>query len=220
MKATAITVIVIALYLLYRIARQKSGSTKQGGDLLFKTKIDEKDVVGRSRFVPVFRSQSTPTASIIAEPENQEEKPIIFASENSNAVIAPEELDEVFAQSEPMEIDYPLERVETEEWEEPDAEEEAEEFRLVFGGEAILASGFTYEEMVSAIEEDNPNTGRILSGLEKTDLFEQLISGDAVRAVKITAVVEQFLQSIRTDEPEDEDSTDYGDFDIADFLEN
>jgi hypothetical protein len=157
-----------------------------------------------------------------------EDKPLTFVPENgkTNAVIPSEALDEVFdTPPVPMDIDYPLERIEDEPEDEatgePDADEEAEELRQSLGRDAVFASGFTYEDMVQAIETtDHPQEGKtqaageVFYNLEKTDLFEQLVSGDADRAARIKAVIDRHEQSLTPKETADK----YGKFDITDFL--
>jgi cell division septum initiation protein DivIVA len=116
-----------------------------------------------------------------------------------------------------------------EETDEPDAEEEAEELRQVLKGDTESAGGFTYEEIAQAIgAADNPAdekaqaaAGKVFYTLEKTDLFEQLISSDGGRAARINAVLERYTGSIipQAQETEDkEQDTEYRNFDMTAFL--
>jgi hypothetical protein len=225
MKLFVITVMLIALYLLYRIAFPKQAETKKGNDIPVKREMDTDNVVGQSRFVRGKRRQPTPTPATCEKPEHREEKPDIFAAGNgkTDAAIPPEELDKVFGETPvPMDIDYPLERV-TEE--EPDEEEEAEELRQTVGKDAEPAGGFTYEEMEAAINTVNQpsNKGdeaaaRVLSGLNGTDMFEQLILSDAGKALRIKAVIERHEQSVLPEElQENKNNNEYSNFDITDF---
>ncbi|KAA6348521.1 hypothetical protein EZS27_004035 [termite gut metagenome] len=238
MKVFAITVILIALYLLYRIACPKGGEAVKGGDVPERKQADEADAIVKKHYSYISRNSSTPTTATPTpttateeKTESSGKKQIIFVSdkEKAGAVIPPEELDGVFAsQVERIHIDYPLERGNMEETDEPDAEEEAEELRQVLKGDTEAAGGFTYEEIAQAIEAaDNPQgdgektrkAGEVFYTLEKTDLFEQLISTDAGRAARINAVLERYAGSIIPQDTEDtEQDTEYRNFDITAFI--
>jgi hypothetical protein len=227
MKTFVITVMLIALYLLYRIAFPKRAETKRGNDVPQKKETDANDVVVKSSFVRGNRSQPAPTPATTEKSENQTKKPDIFAPGNGNrtAVIPPEKLDEVFG-AEPKPDDLDIEPDDEPDTAELDAEEEAEELRQVLGKDAEPADGLTYEEMAEAIDAvNNPSdetgkeTARVLSGLEETDMFEQLVSGDEGKALRIKAVIDRYEQSLLPEtSQEDEDRNEYGDFNIADFL--
>ncbi|KAA6307243.1 hypothetical protein EZS27_041088, partial [termite gut metagenome] len=170
MKVFAITVILIALYLLYRIAYPKGGEAVKGGNVPDRKQADEADAIVKKHYSYISRNSPVPTEAIPVPTEATEEKTessgkkqIIFVSDKEKAgagVIPPEELDGVFAsQVERIHIDYPLERDEAEETGEPDVdlEEEAEELYQVLGKDAESAGGFTYEEIAQAIgAADNP----------------------------------------------------------------
>jgi hypothetical protein len=227
MNAFVITVMLIALYLLYHIAFPRQAETKRDNDIPIKEEPDTDDVVVKSRFVRDNRSQAAPSPSTSEKSENQTKKADIFAAGNGKfeAVIPPEKLDEVFG-NEPNPDDLDIPPDDEPDMQEVDAEEEAEELRQVLGKDAGPASGFTYEEISEAIDAANSQpekTGKaaakVLSGLEKTDMFEQLVSGDKGKALWIKAVIERYEQSILPETTqEDEDSNEYGDFNIADFL--
>jgi hypothetical protein len=232
MKAFVITVIGIALYLLLCLVFPKPKGTKKGDAVPQKRETDTDDVIIPSRYVSGLQRQPQPTPSTSVKPENQTEKGNTFASESgkTSAVIPPEVLDEVFSRPpEPMAIDYPLDRVEDEPKDEatgePDADEEAEELRQSLGRDAALADGFTYEQMAQAIETvDSPEEGKaqaageVLYSLEKTDLFEQLVSSDEAKAARIKSAIDRHVQSILPEETDEDSNNEYNNFDIADFL--
>jgi hypothetical protein len=239
MKLLAIVILLVALFLLYRIARQKQPEKEKRDDIPQKrdmeTKTDTAEVVGKSRFVSGSQRHLRQTPSAFEKPAYQLEKEPIFApgNEKTSAVIPSRELDEVFSSSpQPMAIDYPPERIEDEPEDEatgePDAEEEAGDILLSLGRNAGLADGFTYEEMAAAIETSNnpvmegekaQAAGEVFYRMEKTDLFEQLVSGDAGRAARIAAVLDLHGQSPVQEETKETGSDNtYGDFDIAEYL--
>ncbi|MDR1864162.1 MAG: hypothetical protein LBR08_01180 [Bacteroidales bacterium] len=114
------TVMLVALYLLYRIAYPGSSGRKQGDDSPQTGKRESgtvADVIGKSRPVSGFRRQPAPTPATLENPAGKPKKPDIFAVEipGTNTAIPSEALDEVFAQPpEPIAIDYPPERIKEE----------------------------------------------------------------------------------------------------------
>ncbi|KAA6321903.1 hypothetical protein EZS27_028497 [termite gut metagenome] len=240
MKVFAVTVILVSLYLLYRIAYPNERKAGKGSDVPDRKQADEADAIVKKHYIYTSRNLPTPNAATATpnaatkeKAESEGKKQIIFVSDKEKAgagVIPPEELDGVFAsQVERIHIDYPLERGNMEETDEPDAEEEAEELRQVLKGDTEAAGGFTYEEIVEAIgAADNPadekaqaGAGKVFYTLEKTDLFEQLISSDGGRAARINAVLERYAGGIIPQAQETEDTekdTEYRNFDITAFL--
>jgi hypothetical protein len=223
MKAFVITVMLIALFLLYRIAFPKHVETKKGNDIPVKRETNTDDVVVKRRYVCPAPGQPQPTPATALKSENQTEKADIFAAGNENrtTVIPSEKLDEVFGTDpNPDDLDIPPD-------DDPDESEaeEAEELRGTLGGDARLADGFTYEEMATAIdavnnpsEETEKEAARVLSGLEKTDMFEQLVSSDAGRALRINAVLDHYEQSVTPESANVDSDKDLEDFDIMNFL--
>jgi hypothetical protein len=89
---------------------------------------------------------------------------------------------------------------ESEESDEPDLEEENEDLLQTPAGEAEQADGLSIEEMTEAVEAiDNPTDEKaaILYRVEKTDMFEQLVSGDEGRAARIKAIIERNIRSLQ-----------------------
>jgi hypothetical protein len=97
MKVFAAVVMLVALFLLYRIAYPKQQIAKKGDDVPEKKEIDEENVIGKSLFVRVENSP--------LETEKQEEKVTVI----TDAVIPSERLDEVFEdEPEPDDLDIPV----------------------------------------------------------------------------------------------------------------
>jgi hypothetical protein len=224
MRPLALVIMLIALYLLCRIALPKHKDAKQGNVTPQpKNDFDASDLVVKSRFVLPNRSQPQPTRTTPAKSDFQEEKPYIFAAgnENRNSVIPNEKLDEVFGEDvNPEDLD--IEPDENEKSDEPkEADEEAEEMRQMLGGETGLAVGWSIEELTEVAEAINHPTDEkadILLRAEKTDMFERLVSGDAGKAAKITAVIDRYVRS-QTPEVENEASdSEWNDFDIRNVL--
>ncbi|GHT01119.1 hypothetical protein FACS189421_13670 [Bacteroidia bacterium] len=147
--------------------------------------------------------------------------------EKPSAVIPPEELDEVFAdEPNPEILSIPLD----DDDEEIDykAEEEEAELGRTLGHGTVMAEGIDYDKLQTAVkavmeqpEDVSEETGRTIVELENTDMFEMLVSGDEGKMNWIKAVVERNIQKVM---PETEDETsganfDYGDFDVADYVD-
>lgn len=229
MKVLVILIMLAALYLLYRIACPKRQKPKKEGGNPPKHPIDISEVVVKSRFVLPDRSNSAQHADRKQESDTQEEKADIFAPETEKKAVAipPDRLDEAFSsEPNPDELDIEPdenETVATNETEtEVDSEEEAEELRQTLGGDAVPADGLSVEEMeaaVAALRNPTEEQAAILLGVEKTDLFEQLVSGDTGRAERITNIINRHVQKLYPEEANEKGgNSDLEHFDVAEFL--
>jgi hypothetical protein len=187
---------------------------------------DGDEAVVKSRFVLPDRSNSTQHADRKQESDRQEENASIFAAgnEKTDAIIPPEKLDEVFDE-EPDPEDLDIEPDDEDETDSPDldGEEEDEEIRQTLGRDAEPANGFSVEEMEEAAKAvDNPSDEKaaILFKVEKTDMFEKLVSGDDGKAARITAIIERHIRSLNpeVENEENNSNSDLEKFDIMDFL--
>jgi len=222
-KILVLIIMLIALFLLYRIAYPKQINPKKDSDIANEKPKTVPDVMGKSRFVLPDRSKPLQTPATSPENEKPEEKSDIFAAETEkkrSAVIPAEQLNEVFGDEPNLEIlSLPLDDDNEIDFE----AEEAEELRQTLGQEAGYADGMDYddlENMITVVQEQpdevSEETGRTLAALENTDMFEMLVSGDEGKMNWIKSVVER---NIRNTMPEAESETaDYGNFDIADIL--
>jgi hypothetical protein len=227
MKLFAAVVMLVALFLLYRIAYPKQTGSKKGDDIPEKKEIDAAEVVGKSHFVRPPDSQSQTTPATPLNPEKQDEKAYIFAPGNgkTDAVIPSERLDEIFGEEQPDEddLDIPPDDDDESELDEntPDADEEAEELRQVLGRETEFADGFSIEEMESAtkaITSPTDENAELLYRMDKTDMFEQLVSGDEGKRQQITAVIDRHIKSLFPEVANESNDNEYSNFNIADFL--
>ena len=124
-------IMLVALYLLYRIAFPKQTKPVEGN----VTAPDAPEVVVKSRFVRPLCSQPQPTHTTPLESEFQEEKPSIFAAGNEKrpAVIPTDELDKFF-EDEPNPEDLDIDDDDDDEIDIDIEDEETERF----GHEAML----------------------------------------------------------------------------------
>jgi hypothetical protein len=224
MKAFVLIIMFVALFMLYRIAFPKQTEVKKGNDAPRKGEIDMSEVVVKNRFVRPVQSQPQPTHTAIENSEYQEEKPSIFAAGNGkDAVVPPEKLDVIFEDFNPDDLEIlPDENDQPDELE-TDLEEEAEDLRQTLGRDVVAAEGMTIEEMtetVAAIDNPTDEKAGLLFKVEKTDMFEQLVSGDEGKAARIKAIIDRFTQIAFPETESEISGTDYDDFDLERFLGN
>ena len=229
MKLLVLIIIHIALFLLYRIAYPKQAETEKDNETSTEKPKTVPDVMGKSRFVLPDRSQPLQTPATLQETGKEDKKPNIFAPETEekrSVAIPAEQLNEVFGDvSNPEVMSLPLEDENEDESEIDFEEEEAEELRRELGHEAILADGMDYDDLRTVVKvvREQPETvseatGRTLTALENTDMFEMLASGDECIMNWIKSVVERHIRNTMPEtENKTSDTMDYGDF-AADFL--
>jgi hypothetical protein len=230
MKFIVLAIILLSLYLIYRLSFPGQSENGQGDEPVPKEPPDSYETVVKSRFVLPDRGKSTQHADRKQDSDKQEENASIFAAgnEKSNAVIPSEELGEVFAEDAgPDDLDIEPDASETNNDNELDAGEEAEEIRQSAGGIEGYAEGFTYDELATVIHETDKQPEAMttasletLRDLSTTDMFEQLVSGNTGRASRITSVLDRSEQSLaRQDEDAaDDKDNEYRDFDITQIL--
>lgn len=174
-------------------------------------------VLGKSRF---DRCQSMPNDATLKESG----KNIENNSKEGNNFEPPNSEEEGIYALEPMDIDVPLlERIEPDEEENVEDEEDVLE---LFGEDAVIASGLSVEEMLqtnrtientgSTINEEE-NAGRVLYQNKKTDMFEQMVSGNPVRLDRIRGLMYLHEKKHGITEEQNESSTSEQNGDLKDF---
>ena len=234
MKILAVMLMLVALFFLYRIAYPKRPATNKDVDNLpvQKKDTDISEVVVTTRFVRPNSGQPQPTRTISDKEDVLGKKPYTFAdgNENRNSVIPPEKLDEVFEDDvNPDELDIEPDEDEDgstslttgfEDFE--DNKEDWDDESVDFETDAELASGMSIEEMTEAakaIDRPTDDKAGILFRVEKTDMFEQLVSGDEGKAERIKAIIDRHFRSQQPEiENDDSDSDDIENIDISEFL--
>jgi hypothetical protein len=226
MTATVVTVMLVALYLAFRIAlSMQPPEVKKDGGSPQKRRTDISVPVMKSSFVRPESGQPKPTPADTLKTDFQEEKHAIFVPENGkeDAVVPLEKLDEVF--DEVHAPDAP--EIEPEENENGNSEtdvdlaEEAEDLHRMPDGDANPAKGFSFEDMEEAAEavaEPTDEKGEILCRVEKTDMFERLVFGDREKAERIKAIIDRHVRSCLPQvESDSENNGEWRDFDIRNF---
>ena len=200
-RVGAIIIALVAMHYMYRIACPKRETIQKDDKTPEKDTEPENIIVKKSHFVLPSLGQPQPTTATSTEFENIEKKPYIFApgNETRNAVIPTEKLDEVFEDKinpDELEIEPDENEKDGTKDETVDIDNEATEFKQET---EQLASGMSIEEMTEAAKAiDNPTDEKagILFKVEKTDMFEQLVSGDELKAERIKAIIDRHVQSI------------------------
>jgi hypothetical protein len=243
MKLLVLAIILISLYLIYRLSFPGKTGNRQGDEAPPPKPPDAYEAVIKSRFVLPDQSNTVKRKDKKENSGKEDEKADIFAAGNDNpniAAVPSEELDGVFGEdvnSEDEDVnpeDLDIEPDEDGEPEtefapgQPDAEEEAEEICRSAGEIEGYADGFTYDELATVIysADKQPDTMTqaavtTLRNLAQTDMFEKLVSSDADRAARIASVLDRSEQSLagQGKGPADDSDTEYRNFDIGQFLE-
>ena len=189
MKTILIAVMLLSLYLLYRIAFPKTIKKPKQTSVLSRQKIIEKEIIGQSRVVLSFQRQAVPVAAKTCETVSSHENEDSFVPENESGM---------------MDISVPLEQEDEPEELEIDPEEEAEELRQLTGSEPDLASGFTFEELEQTVHEvDHPSgndkqVAKVIYRLQDTDCITQLAAISPEKAERIKSLISLHVNEVES----------------------
>jgi cytoskeletal protein RodZ len=221
MKLIVFLIIVLSLYLIYRLSFPKQAEKQEKTDA--PPLSDGNEAVLKRRFVLPDRSNPAQRDDRKEDSDKQAEKAVIFAPENENpdaGIIPPEALGEIFGEDvNPDDLDID----ETDEDGEETPEDEDEDAEL--NGNVAYADGCTIDEMTEAVKqadkpesEQSPEAVKTLHRLSKTDMFEQPVSGDAGKAARIASILDRSEQSLAGQNEDAADDGEYRDFDVEQFL--
>ena len=233
MQAIALIILLVALFLLYRIAYPKQLVGKKDNEVSPSTSKSLPDIIGKSHFVLPSQKQPFQTSATSQDSEPEAKKAIIFAAKNAQSckkVIPMEQLDKVFS-NEQNEVDSDEEfdiDIDDDDDEIDIDLEEAEELERALGQEAIYADGIDYSDLQSVAkvikeqpEEVSQKTAKALIALEDTEMLEMLTAGKESLKNWIELVVARSIQKTmpetEADSSNHSDKTDYSDF-VSDFL--
>jgi len=189
MKTILIAVMLLALYLLYRIAFPKPIKKQKPTSVLPRHKVHEKEIIGQSRVVLSFQRQAVPVAAKTCETVSSHENADSFVPENESGM---------------MDISVSLEHEDEHEEPEIDPEEEAEELRQLTGDETELASGFTFEELEQTVHEVNHPSGndrqvaKVLYRIQDTDCISQLAAISPEKAERIKSLISLHVNEVES----------------------
>jgi hypothetical protein len=202
---TRIFIIAIVLYLIFlacylvceRSVKRKKNATKKKGFNPFKSPPKE-DIIGKSGF---DLRHSLPQATTLVKSEKREENTSIFADENDKtdeqkapAAIPPSELDRVFSSGQNPDDSGEIDLVIDDEPQGSASEDDGDYVDTEESGEAgglagvSMATGVNFDDlsgMVKTVEnpdaatpEEREEAGRVITEIRKTDMFEQVVSGE------------------------------------------
>ena len=215
-----IFILAIILYLIFlagylvweRSVKRKRNAAKKPAFNPFKSPPKE-DIVGKSGF---DLRHSLPQATTLIKSEKRDENAPIFADgndkteeQNTPAVIPPSELDKVFSNGQETddsgEIDLAFN-------DEPEGEESEDDEGIIDTEESEEAGGLsgvsvatgldfdslsgmvrTVENPETATTEEKEEAGRVLVEVRKTDMFEQVVSGEEKKKVTAGKLMDDYF---------------------------
>jgi len=213
MKIFVLIIIFISLYLIYKIGFGANPEANENRDIAHNTEIDESEVTGKSYYILPDRSKPAQTSATVSKSDVWQEKANNFAVGN-------EKEDEIFDEEpDPDDLDIPPD--EDHEPDNTDLEEESEDLQQSFGRDVELAEGLSIEEMTEVARAINypadENAGLLLK-VEKTDMFEKLVSGNEGKAARIKAVIDRHIRSQNPEVETEESNNEWKDFDMQNYL--
>lgn len=241
-------IIAIVLYLIFlagylaweQSVKRKRNAAKKPAFNPFKSSPKE-DIVGKSGF---DLRHSLPQATTLIKSEKREENTSTFAAENTGrepqntpAVIPPSELDRVFSSGQQTDDSGEIDLVINDE---PEGEESEDDEGIIDSQESEEAGGLagvnvasglyfddlsgmmkTVENLEAATTEEKEEAGRVLAEVRKTDMFEQVVSGEPKKKVTAGKLMDDYFAAYhrrKRNEATDEPSVKApNDFDVRSF---
>lgn len=217
MKQYIISVIVlyallIVLYLFRdRMQKRKKNAAKKSAFNPFRA-VPKEDIIGKSKFD--IRQSRTEATTLINNEKEKENASIFVEKEEkkTSAAIPLDKLDEVFltdnkTEENSNEINLEIENTppefepdnDSEEIDETESEEEDTEGRagvsmalgLDFNNLASMVR--TVETPDNATSEEKEEAGRVLVEIRKTDMFEQVVSGEPKKKVVVSSLMNDYF---------------------------
>ena len=189
MKTILIAIMLLALYLLYRIAFPKPIKKQKPTSVLSRQKINEKEIIGQSRVVLSFQRQAVPDTAKTCKTVSSHENADSFVPESESGM---------------MDSSVSLQHEDEPEEQEIDPEEEAEELRQLTGNETELAIGLTFEELEQTVQEVNHPSGndrqvaKVIYRLQDTDCISQLAAISPEKAERIKSLISLHVNEVES----------------------
>lgn len=220
-SAIVLYALFVVLYLIRdRIQKRKKNAAKKSVFNPFRTAPKE-DIIGKSKF-DIRQSRTEATTLINNEKENENASIFVEKEEKKTSVAIPlDKLDEVFSTDNKteensdeinLEIENTLPEFEpdndSEEIDETESEEEDTEGRagvsmalgLDFNNLASMVR--TVETLDNATSEEKEEAGRVLVEIRKTDMFEQVVSGEPKKKVVISSLMDDYFAAFHRKQQE------------------
>ena len=189
MKTILVGILLLALYLLSRIAFPRPAKKQKIAPGLFRSKVNEKEIIGQSRVVLSFQRQAVPVAAKTCETVSSDKNVDSFVPENEPGL---------------MDISVSLEHGNKNDEPEIDPEEEAEELRQLTGSESEMAGGFTFEELEQTVNEVNHpskndrEVAKVLYRIQNTDCVTQLAAISPEKAERIKSLISLHVNEVES----------------------
>ena len=220
-SAIVLYALFVVLYLLRdRMLKRKKNATKKTAFNPFRAAPKE-DIIGKSKF-DIRQSRTEATTLINNEKEDENTSIFVEKEEKKTSVAIPlDKLDEVFStdnktEENSDEINLEIENTppefepdnDSEEIDETESEEEATEGRagvsmalgLDFNNLASMVR--TVETPDNATSEEKEEAGRILVEIRKTDMFEQVVSGEPKKKVVVCSLMDDYFTAFHRKQQE------------------
>ncbi|MBB4038193.1 MULTISPECIES: hypothetical protein [Dysgonomonas] len=222
-SAIVLYALFVVLYLLReRMQKRKKNAAKKSVFNPFRAAPKE-DIIGKSKF-DIRQSRTEATTLINNEKENKNASIFVEKEEKKTSVAIPlDKLDEVFStdnktEENSDEINLEIENTppefepdnDSEEIDETESEEEDTEGRagvsmalgLDFNNLASMVR--TVETPDNATSEEKEEAGRVLVEIRKTDMFEQVVSGEPKKKVVVSSLMDDYFAAFHRKQQEAE----------------
>lgn len=220
-SAIVLYALFVVLYLLRDpMQKRKKNAAKKTVFNPFRAAPKE-DIIGKSKF-DIRQSQTEATTLINSEKEKENASIFVEKEEKKTSVAIPlDKLDEVFSTDDKTEensdeINLEIENTppefepdnDSEEIDETESEEEDTEGRagvsmalgLDFNNLASMVR--TVETPDNATSEEKEEAGRVLVEIRKTDMFEQVVSGEPKKKVVISSLMDDYFAAFHRKQQE------------------
>ena len=221
LSAIVLYALFVVLYLLRdRMQKRKKNAAKKSVFNPFRAAPKE-DIIGKSKF-DIRQSRTEATTLINNKKENENASIFVEKEEKKTSVAIPlDKLDEVFStdnktEENSDEINLEIENTppefepdnDSEEIDETESEEEDTEGRagvsmalgLDFNNLASMVR--TVETPDNATSEEKEEAGRILVEIRKTDMFEQVVSGEPKKKVVVSSLMDDYFTAFHRKQQE------------------
>lgn len=218
-SAIVLYALFVVLYLLReRILKRRKNAAKKSAFNPFRATPKE-DIIGKSKF---DLRQSRTEATTLINSEKEKGNASIFVEEEekkTSATIPLDKLDEVFSNDDlsdkdSNEINLEIENTPPEFETDNDSEEIDEEDTEGRAG-VSMASGLDFNNLASmmrtvetpdnATSEEKEEAGRVLVEIRKTDMFEQVVSGEPKKKVVVSSLMDDYFSAFQRKQREVEE---------------
>lgn len=220
-SAIVLYVLFVILYLIREpMQKRKKNAAKKPAFNPFRAAPKE-DIIGKSKF-DIRQSRTEATTLINSKKEKENASIFVEKEEKKTSVAIPlDKLDEVFSNDnlsdkDSNEINLEIENTppefepdnDSEEIDETESEEEDTEGRagvsmalgLDFNNLASMVR--TVETPDNATSEEKEEAGRVLVEIRKTDMFEQVVSGEPKKKVVVSSLMDDYFAAFHRKQQE------------------